>query len=221
MSRPTRTSYSALTTFEDCPLSYKLAYLDKIDTPAGAAADRGSRLHKACERFIKGEIPDKALPLDFVNVKSLLKEAIALGAKAEEVWLVDHNWHPQTAENESTRFKAIVDIHFLIDDELHIWDLKTGRQSSDYDDQLNAYAAMGFAVYPHVNRVFVKALYLDGFGNQASFHKAMKPYIQDAWQQRWEALFRNEQWDPTPGPIACKWCSYPSLGLCDSKWSRK
>lgn len=221
MTRPTRTSYSALTTFEACPLAYKLSYLDKIDTPSGAAADRGTRLHKACERFINGEIEAKMLPLDFAMIKGFLVDAKHAGAKAEEAWLVDHNWNYQEVENGDTRFKAVVDIHYVIGDELHIWDLKTGRKSSDYDDQLNAYATMGFSRYPDIARVYVKALYLEGFDNQAATHRAMLPYMRRAWEERWQKLFLNESWEPTPGPIACRWCSYPSMGLCDSKWSRK
>ena len=37
--KPSRTSYSALTKFEECPLKYKLSYIDGINYAAGAAAD--------------------------------------------------------------------------------------------------------------------------------------------------------------------------------------
>lgn len=221
MTRPTRTSYSALTTFEECPLSYKLYYMEKIDTPAGAAADRGTRLHKICERYLKGEIDERALPLDFVSIKQDLRIAKELGAKAEEVWLINENWLPQIEEDETTRFKAVVDIHYVQDDELHIWDLKTGKRMKEHEDQLQVYAAIGLSVYPHVKKVTVKGLYLDGFDNVAHYSQAMKPFLQKAWQDRWNTLFQNESWEPTPGPVACRWCSYPKLGLCDSPWARK
>lgn len=221
MTRPTRTSYSALTTFEECPLSYKLGYLDKIVTPSGAAADRGTRLHLACERYLKGEIPHEKLPIDFFSVKQFLMEAKEKGAKAEEVWLVDHSWNYQEVEDADTRFKAVVDIHYVEDGVLHIWDLKSGKNYPEHADQLEAYAVMGFSKYPDTQAVQVKALYLDQFGHHAVFQPALLPFLRLKWQDRWEKLFAEKEWAPTPGPIACKWCHYAKMGYCSSPWARK
>ena len=221
MSRPTRTSYSALTTYEDCPLSYKLGYIDKISTPSGAAADRGTRLHLACERFLLGEIPAEKLPINFYAIKQYLVEAKAKGAKAEAVWLIDHEWNMQDEEDAATRFKAVVDIHYVEDGVLHIWDLKTGQSYPEHADQLEIYAVIGFSAYPDVESVQVKALYLDQFGHHAVTNRAFAPFLRKKWQERWEKLFAEKEWNPTPGPNACRWCHYAKMGFCDSPWARK
>ena len=221
MDKPTRTSYSALTTYEECPLAYKLGYIDKISTPSGAAADRGTRLHLACERFLLGEIDSPKLPIDFYAIKQFLIEAKEHGAKAEEVWLIDNEWNLQPEEDNTTRFKAVVDIHYVEGDVLHIWDLKTGKSYPEHADQLEAYAVIGFSAYTGINSVQVKALYLDQFGHHAVYQRALATYLRKKWQERWSKLFVEKEWSPTPGPNACRWCHYAKMGYCDSPWARK
>ncbi len=48
-------SHSSLSTYEICPLKYKLKYIDKLDVEAGEGIETflGSRVHEALERFYK------------------------------------------------------------------------------------------------------------------------------------------------------------------------
>ncbi len=48
---PKNLSYSKLRTFEDCPLKYKFSYLYKIPTPSVAAANFGTSVHEALNKF--------------------------------------------------------------------------------------------------------------------------------------------------------------------------
>lgn len=216
-----RTSYSGLTTYENCPLSYKLSYMDGIRTPSGAAADRGTRLHLSCEKYLKGELPEERLPLEFETIKPALATYKGLGAKAEEVWLTSISWGYQEVEDETTLFKAIVDIHWTEDKTLHIRDLKSGRKYPEHDDQLQLYAAMGFSRYPDAVEVVVGALYLEGMGDSASFRRTIADPLQERWSDRALKLAEEREWKANPGPVACRWCSYAKMGYCDSPWGRK
>lgn len=219
--RPTRASFSAITTFENCPLSYKLHYLEGLKNEAGAAAQRGVRLHRACELFLKGEVPIEKLPIDFWKIKPILEEYRVCGAAAEEEWLIDHNWERQKLEDENTRFLAYVDIHYLLTPtRLAIRDLKTGQQG-DFSDQLETYATLGFVLYPDVEEIEVACLYLEGMGPTLTYNRAIAPFLREKLQQRWEAVFSEKEFKPTPSPNACKYCSFSKLGLCDSPWGRK
>lgn len=209
MPKPLRTSYSALTKFEECPLKYKLSYIDDINYPAGAAANRGTRLHLGCERFLKGEIPVTSLTVDFMRIRPLLEDAKLKGAQAEAVWLVrDDTWEFQEEETPETSFKAVVDIHWIEGDILHIRDLKTGRPSREHFDQLEAYAVLGFLKYPEVKEVHVAPLYLEGIGAIATYPRSLAPFLQERWKERWDKLFAAEEYPATPGTESCKWCPY-------------
>lgn len=217
MSRPTRTSFSALTTYESCPLSYKLYYFDNHKTEGGAAAQRGTRLHTACERFLKGEIEEAALTSDFRNIRGHLNMFKDLKAEAEQVWLCDGEGNYQEEENEHTRFKAVVDIHYLIGDVLFIYDLKTGRQYPEHADQLQSYAMLGMMRYPNATRVEVAGLYLEGVGHTTHYPREMLPHLLEYWKGRWNILFDAEEFPPTPSLDACRWCDYrkSKMGLCE------
>ena len=217
MTRPTRTSFSALTTFEACPLSYELHYMGGHRSEAGPAAQRGTRLHTACERFIKGEIELQQLSIDFFKIKAQLHIMKECGAKAEEVWLVsDDPWGMQDVEDGNTRFMAIVDLHYVIGPTLFVRDLKTGRRYPEHDDQLQAYALAGLMKYPEVENVDVGALYLEGPAPSTVYPRAMLPHLQAFWKGRWELLFQAEEFPATPSQDACRYCKYPQMGLCDT-----
>jgi len=214
--KPTRTSYSAMTTFESCPKSYALYYLEGHKTEAGAAANRGTRLHTACERFLKGEIELQQLSIDFFQIKAQLHIMKECGAKSEEVWLLsDDPWALQEVEDDTTRFKSIVDIHYVIGETLFIRDLKSGRRYPEHDDQLQGYALVGFHRYPEVTQVDVAALYLEGPAPSMVYPRAMLPHLQTFWKGRWDIVLGAEEYPATPSQDACRYCKYPKMGLCD------
>lgn len=216
---PSRTSYSALTKFEECPLKYFLSYVKGIKYPAGPAAARGTRLHTGCERFLKGEIPATSLTVDFMKIRPLLEEAKIKGASAEEIWLIrDDTWEFQLEETPETSFKAIVDIHWIEEGMLHIWDLKTGRPGNDHYDQLEAYAVLGLIKYPEATDVVMAPLYLDGLGRSITYSRAMLPFLQDRWKERWDKLYSTTDFPATPGTSACKWCSYKKSKGGECEW---
>lgn len=215
--KPTRTSYSALTSFEACPLSYKLYYLDGIkETGPKPAADRGTRLHLAMERYLKGEIEVNQLSIDFRKIKGLLEECRSMGAKAEETWLCTDDGTYQEVEDEHTRFKAIVDLHYVVGKRLVIKDLKTGRAYPEHYDQLQAYAALGLSRYPEVDEVEVSALYLEGEAQPAIYGRVMHPHLVAFWKGRWDLLFNTDEYPATPSVDSCRWCPYRAskMGHC-------
>ncbi|MDI6846268.1 MAG: PD-(D/E)XK nuclease family protein, partial [Candidatus Saccharicenans sp.] len=57
-------SHSKLSTFENCPLKFKLAYIDEIRVEEeGIEAFLGSRFHQAMEKLYS-ELPFRTMTLD-------------------------------------------------------------------------------------------------------------------------------------------------------------
>lgn len=214
-----RTSYSALSKYEECPLKYKLSYIDYIKYSSGPAAARGTRLHTGCERFLKGEIPATALTVDFMKIRPILERIKELGAKAEEIWLIrDDTWEYQAEETPETTFKAIVDIHWIEDDILHIRDLKTGRPHASHYTQLEVYAVLGFSRYPEVKEIVVAPLYLEGEGDKAHYTKGLEPFIRQFWKEKWDKLYGATEFPATPSNNACQFCSYKKSKGGECEW---
>ena len=50
-------SYSQISTYESCPLSYKLQYIDRLEPKAKWYFSFGDTLHKCAEYFFKAKLP--------------------------------------------------------------------------------------------------------------------------------------------------------------------
>lgn len=51
-------SFSKLSAFEQCPLSFKLQYLDRVPNENNAFAEYGTHCHEILEKWAKGALPD-------------------------------------------------------------------------------------------------------------------------------------------------------------------
>lgn len=224
--RPTRWSYSSISEYKDCPLQYKLDYIDGLSYQEGTSASRGSRLHKNAEDYIK------CPPWDIVQLE---KDMLPLGPElermkqngwlSEETWLADRNWNPVDSD-EAAYIKSIVDLHHLEGDILEIIDLKSGKRYPEHEEQLQLYAMIGIKRYPEAKRVDVKAWYIDEggtFGFQASYLPQMFDHYAATWNELAERMFKDTEFVPTPSINACRFCPFKRSkgGPCEEgdKWS--
>lgn len=207
--KPTRASYSSITTFETCPASYEYAYLsdNPIDS-SSPATRRGTRLHKACEDYLKGITPITRLPVELLPIKDYLSVFLQLQAISEEVWLVNRDWGTQDEEDSNTFIKGVVDIHYVLDNSLFIVDLKTGKAYPEHADQLQLYALMGLIKYPEVKEALVSAVYLDGPGDITRYARDQLEGLKIFWGNRVLNLLNATEYPFTPSRESCKWCPY-------------
>lgn len=96
-------SYSRLVDFEQCKLRAKLKYIDRIPEPARPlppgktehANDRGTRIHDAAERFVRGSvelIPElKAFEAEFHDLRNKYEHGMV---SLEGEWAVNKDWEP-------------------------------------------------------------------------------------------------------------------------------
>lgn len=221
--RPTRTSFSAINKHETCAASYKFSYIDHIDDPSGAAAQRGTRLHTAGELFLKGKLKPEALPVDYWRVKPIMLKLKEAKAKSEETWCVDRDWRKCLPIDEDVMLvKAIIDIHYFEGkDILHVKDLKTGRIYDDHVDQLQLYGLMGLVHYPRAKEVRVSGIYIDQGRefHEATYPRTMMPYLKKHWTERALKVLQDELFTPNPSEDNCKYCNYNKLrkgGPCEA-----
>ena len=61
----THFSFSALETYEQCPMSFKLKYIDGVPDEGNAFSDFGLLCHKLLEEWAKGETPEMLLAAEY------------------------------------------------------------------------------------------------------------------------------------------------------------
>ena len=211
MSRPTRVSYSAISTWDNCPAEYNYSYIIGASDPSGAAAERGTRLHLAGELYLKGKLKVEDLPVDYWKVKPTMVEYKRLKAKAEQVWCVDKNWKMCKPADPNIWFKAIIDIHYLAETTLNVTDLKTGRiYTESHTEQLQLYGTLGLIKYKNAKVAKVAGLYIDQGkrDTEATYPRSMLPMLIERWDEKAKAVLNDTVFTPTPSEDACKWCAF-------------
>ena len=205
MNKPSRWSYSSLSTYQECPSKWKYSYIDELPWPSSAAAARGTRLHSLAEGYLLGQA--QQIPHELRYIGPLLEEMTRREAKPEAVWLLNRDWQP---DPNNPWIKAIVDVHYFDDDGvLIIRDFKSGQAYDSHRNQLELYAVIGLKIYPEAPRCDYDAVYIDSgtTGNSGSIIRAMVEPLQEKWHSEAERMFEDEEYAPNPGR-ACKWCPY-------------
>lgn len=208
MDRPTRHSYSSISTYKECPRQYYYSYVLKLPSPPSAPMVRGTRLHKMCEDYMADPTKISPVPYDVKKIGLKLHHFRTLDAKPEVVWLVDKEWNPVTDQKDAW-VKAIIDVHYVQDETLYCYDYKSGRQYPSHYDQLNLYGVLGLLQYPTAKRVETGAIYIDSgvTGSTDSLIREMLDYSRKRWDNELRGMERDQGLDPTPGDH-CKRCTY-------------
>ncbi len=206
MNKPTRWSYSSISTWKQCHLKWKYSYIDGIEWPSSAAMSRGTRMHLMAEEFVNGTV--QVVPSEIKNMGPTLLSLKGMGAKAEEVWLLDDKWNPVQDQSKAW-IKAIIDVHYVLDDVLYVKDYKSGRMYPDHLNQLELYGLIGLKTFPEVKRVETSAIYMDlaHEGSQGSIIPQMLPKMIEPWDTEAKAMMGAESYEPTVS-AACAWCPY-------------
>lgn len=219
MAKPTRWSYSSISTYQECPAKWKYSYVDNLPWPTSPAAARGTRLHALCEGYVLGSLG--RVPSELMKIGRRLEEFKNNGGKAEDTWMLDTAWQPTKSQSEAW-IKAIVDVHYLAENNevLHLCDYKSGQPYPSHRKQLELYGLIGLQIYPEVKRVEYSALYIDsGYtGAEGSIIRPMFNKLKDDWHNVAVEMMETEIYPPKPSLGSCKWCPYSSKkgGPCDS-----
>lgn len=198
-------SYSKYSTWQQCPKKFEYLYIHKLKEAPSEILERGTRLHKEVEEFIKladMPCPDCAKPFE-----KYLTE-IKPKAVSEEFWQCDENFEPTAPFSPATRMVGKVDIYTIKGNTLYIIDIKTGKVRDKQIDQLELYGLMGFKKFDFVDTVVLKLLYLDsGVEVEHTFTKSQEPLLLKMWQARLRPFKEALEFPANPTAL-CGWCSF-------------
>lgn len=207
-TKPRRWSYSSLSCYENCPRQWYHSYIEHLPTPEHPAAMRGTRMHRECENYLLGKMPE--VPYDSRKIKKMLEEFKAKQVQSEAVWLVDDTWSP-VGDPRQAWVKAIIDVHHVEGSTLFVHDFKSGREYPEHRGQLELYGTIGLQIYPEVKRVEFSAIYIDTghtSNEGALLRGVMADHKRRSWSDRAIRLMVDTEYLPTPGAFRCRYCSY-------------
>lgn len=218
-------SISKLFMYEQCPLRFKLKYIDKckeLPPEANSPLERGNRIHKKLEDFVTGKVGS----LQGIEAKGIgaFDEALAHlrvlyecgQATVEQDWFFDQDW------NECSREKVDlwVKLDFGVKDEENARvitaDYKSGKskyKAVDHIQQTQLYAAVSAVKYPWADVHVTEVWYVDeGWIRSLTYTREEALRFIGRFQARSDKIYNDKLFRANANAVTCKWCPFRRNG---------
>jgi RecB family exonuclease len=216
-------SYSAVKSFETCPLKYyEVAVLKKYPFQETEAARYGVMVHKMAEDFVRDGTP---LPKNLEAFERALQVLRNIpGDKHCELKMgVTADWHPCDFFDSYVWARGIVDLLIVKDDLAYIVDYKTGSNKYPDKKQLELMALMTFTHFPKVQRAKSTLLFLQGPALvKASYTREQAPELIDSWQAKARRIadaHKNNRWPPRQNGLCKSYCPVETCTFNGANWT--
>lgn len=211
MARLTAWSYSRYADYKQCPLRFKLKYLDKVpEGEVSPAMVRGSDIHKEGEQYLKDPSISK-VPDSYRHFAEMMQQLRDLKPMVEQQWAFDKAWTPTSWFGKKAWVRVICDAAVIYDDNTaEVIDFKTGRKYDTNEEQVELFGAATMMKFPDLTEVQVRLWYLD----QPVDNEVLRTYtakeknaILRDWEKKVVPMFNDRRFAPTPNN-KCRWCAY-------------
>jgi CRISPR/Cas system-associated exonuclease Cas4 (RecB family) len=206
-------SFSALSTFEQCPYRSYLTRVEGAKEPSGTAADRGTKLHGYIEDYIQGKEPELHNEIKhFVPLIDDLRAKHEEGTvEVEGNWAFDRNWNQTDWSSPDTWGRVKLDaIEFEGETSAVIIDWKSGKKFGNevkHATQLVVYAIATFERFPDLEYLTGMMAYIDKNEElKGSYTRELAMQLKPKIEQRALAMTTAIEFPPKPSQQNCRWC---------------
>ncbi len=217
-------SYSSLSIYEQCPMRFKLAKIDRIPEPPRPPdnpLERGNRIHKALELYVTGKAKSYDCEAKQIGVfdtaLTCARSLYAAGqASVEENWWFDQDWMTCDRDGVWLWSKLDLNVHDEANARSIVVDHKSGKslyKAIDHVQQMQLYAAAAALRQEWADRITVELWYVDEGhikGETYSREQALM-YVQ-RFDARAKRIYADKHFRPNPNRETCRWCPYSPRG---------
>lgn len=205
-------SYSRWSVYEECPFKAKCKFVQKLPEPGSDAMERGDRIHKAIEAYLKdgGRVPPEAKPMAkdlqaLRKLKPVVEGELAFDKSWKKVdWFSREAW---------CRIKMDALVPPVDGGTARDIDFKTGklREAGEHDDQLMLYGLAGLLVFPTASAATGELWFTDHGKivqrQEGVFPRKDESALKKLWEGRVKKMLTDTRFEPTPSN-ACRWCHF-------------
>lgn len=213
----TAVSHSRMKTHESCPRKAKYKFIDRLKEPGNEAMERGLKLHKELENWMKNGTPIPRTPIynkirehisDFYNCGESATNPVKYIVKAEQQAAFDKDWNPCDWFAANAWMRVVYDYSAWSPCGTHatLGDYKTGKIYDDHDQQADLYALSAFK--SGAKRVDVYFYYLDQNVVQPYHYEERElPSLEAAVAERADKVTSDRVF-PTNPSWRCRYCHF-------------
>jgi putative RecB family exonuclease len=203
-------SYSRYADYKQCPLRFKLKYIDKLQEPGSPAMQRGGDIHKEGEDWLKAK-RKRRLPVSYQHFADEMAQLRELDPLVEQQWGFTRDWAPTGWFGKDTWLRIICDVAVVYEDgDADVIDFKTGRKYDTNEEQVELFSTGIFNKFPDVNKVTTRLWYLDLPDDNEVIREYTRPevkLIMKDWEKKIIPMFKDKRFAPTPNN-KCRWCAF-------------
>lgn len=203
-------SYSRYADYRQCPLRFKLKYIDKLPEPGSPAMQRGSDIHKKGEGWLLSKRKPK-LPVEYQHFAEEMHQLKGLNPMVEQQWGFTRDWEPTSWFGKNTWLRVICDVAVVYEDgEADVIDFKTGRKYDTNVEQMQLFGSAIMFKFPEVHTVTARLWYLDQPRDNVvedEYKRSSLPALRKDWEGKTRAMFKDKRFAPTPNE-KCGWCNF-------------
>lgn len=217
-------SWSRLSDYHQCPLKFKLKYLEKHhlfkeESTSSPHLVRGSNVHKALENYViqstsNGELEVKITSLPEVEATKPFVDRFLTNYTTvipETQIAINRNWERVEWFSKDAYYRAILDLIALRPSDVAIIDYKTGKMR-DYDGgpsgkgQLHLSGAISLHLWPDIPEVSTTYAYVDHRQTiTKKFTQADRQELREHFDEEHNRVNSDTKFRPTVNEF-CKWC---------------
>jgi len=215
MGLVTAWSFSRWETYEQCPLRFKLKYIDKQQEPSSPVLQRGTDLHKVGEDYVTAKRKPARVPQAYANFATELQHLRDNKAYVEQDWGFRSDWSWTGRPDwfgKDVWLRAKADACVVYDDNTALLvDWKTGKKYEKNELQVQLFSVTALMRFPNLVEVDTRLWYLDAppDDNEISVTYTRKevPAIQRDWGKRIKPMFTDMKFPPKPNS-KCRFCHF-------------
>jgi len=214
-------SISKLFMYEQCPLRFKLKYIDRLPElplPPDNPLERGNRIHKHLEDFVMGKRPSldgiEAKAIDsFMPMVTHLRTLYECDqATVEEDWFFNQDWELCVRDDVDLWVKLDWSVKDEAEALVITGDWKSGKskyKAVDHIQQTQLYAAVSAIKYPWALTHVAEVAYVDeGWVRSSTYTREEALRFIGRFQSRADKIYADRLFRANANVVSCRWCPY-------------
>ena len=207
-------SFSRYECYVQCPLKFKLKFIDKLKTEQSAAMARGNTVHIDLAKFVRGDTEAMPAVVTSPFQRTLVQQIREHDDKlVEQQWGFDRKWRETSwfvrAGRPHPWLRSILDVALLYDDLVgEAIDWKTGKKYEANEEQMELFALSFMRKFQPAIHVTTRLVYVDAGEEEISEYPAKdQDKLIEKWERKVAPMFEDTTFLPRPND-KCRWCDF-------------
>lgn len=203
-------SYSEYGTWKQCARKHHHSYNERRPRgPQHPAAARGDAIHQSIDNYCLEQTEQLHPDIHEQYGQFIWNIRNDFTCKPEHKFAFDVNWKKVAYKSPKAWVRGKLDLLAVAEDEVVIYEWKTGKVYDDHIQQRYLYGLVGLLLFPQIPEVEVQGVYFDQGDHPPvdTYHRDGLDFMKEEWSTRFRLIEEDEIHATNPSYL-CKFCDF-------------